>query len=298
MGGEVFLAGRPSPPRVERMEVVHTIPELRAAVARARRAGKTIGLVPTMGCLHAGHLALIQRAKQESGYVVVSIFVNPTQFGPNEDFSKYPRTFDADRAGSQQAGADLIFAPKTEDLYDPDASTHVRVAGISEGLCGEFRPGHFEGVATVVAMLFNVAQADLAVFGRKDLQQLAVIRRMVRDLHIPVRIVAHETVREANGVAMSSRNRYLSVEQLAQAKTIPAAMAAAKALAQTGVTEAVRLRDAAQTVLATQPALKTQYCEIIDLETMAKVTSTAGRKCAIAIACHLGTTRLIDNTDL
>ena len=280
------------------MEVVHTIPELRAAVARARQAGKAIGFVPTMGCLHEGHLSLIRRAKQETAFVVVSIFVNPTQFGPNEDFSKYPRTFAEDRAGCEAAGASLIFAPTAADFYPAGASTWVDVEGVSAKLCGEFRPGHFRGVATVVAMLFNAAQADVAVFGRKDLQQLAVIRRMVRDLHIPVRIIAHETIREPNGVAMSSRNRYLSAEQLTQAMAIPAAMAATKALAQAGVTDAARLRDAAQAVLATQPALKTQYCEIVDLETMAPVASTAGFKCAIAIACHLGATRLIDNADL
>lgn len=280
------------------MEVVHTIPELRAAIARARQAGKSVGFVPTMGCLHEGHLSLIRRAKEETTFVAVSIFVNPTQFGPNEDFSKYPRTFEDDRRGCQAAGADLIFAPTATDFYPAGASTWVDVEGVSAKLCGEFRPGHFRGVATVVAMLFNAVQADVAVFGRKDLQQLAVIRRMVRDLHLPVRILAHETIREPNGVAMSSRNRYLSPEQLAQATAIPAALAAAQALAKAGVTDAARLRAAANDVLAAQPALKPQYCEIVDLETMAPVASTAGLRCAIAIACHLGATRLIDNADL
>jgi pantoate--beta-alanine ligase len=280
------------------MEVVHTIPELRAAVARARQAGKSVGFVPTMGCLHEGHLSLIRRAKAESAFVAVSIFVNPTQFGPNEDFSKYPRTFEDDRRGCQAAGADLIFAPTAADFYPAGASTWVDVEGVSAGLCGEFRPGHFRGVATVVAMLFNAVQADVAVFGRKDLQQLAVIRRMVRDLRMPVRILAHETIREPNGVAMSSRNRYLSPEQLAQASAIPAALAAAQALAKAGVADAAKLRAAANDVLAAQPALKPQYCEIVDLETMAPVASVAGRRCAIAIACHLGATRLIDNADL
>jgi pantoate--beta-alanine ligase len=280
------------------MEVVHTIPELRSAIARARQAGKSVGFVPTMGCLHEGHLSLIRRAKEETSFVAVSIFVNPTQFGPNEDFSKYPRTFEDDRRGCQAAGADLIFAPTAADFYPAGASTWVDVEGVSAKLCGEFRPGHFRGVATVVAMLFNAVQADAAVFGRKDLQQLAVIRRMVRDLHMPVRILAHETVREPNGVAMSSRNRYLSPEQLAQATAIPAALAAAQALAKTGVTDAAKLRAAASDVLAAQPALKAQYCEIVDLETMAPVASTAGLRCAVAIACHLGATRLIDNADL
>jgi len=280
------------------MEVVHTIPELRAAVARARRSGKSVGFVPTMGCLHDGHLSLIRRAKTEAAYVVVSIFVNPTQFGPTEDFSKYPRTMEADRRGCEAAGADLIFAPTTEDFYPAGASTWVEVAGVSDGLCGTHRPGHFRGVATVVAMLFNAVQADLAVFGRKDLQQLAVIRRMVRDLHLPVRIVAHETVREADGLAMSSRNRYLTTEQRPQAATIAAAMAAAQALARGGMTDAGRLREAALEVLRGQPAIRVQYCEIVDRDTMAAVASTEGKTCAIAIAGHLGTTRLIDNADL
>jgi pantoate--beta-alanine ligase len=280
------------------MEVVHTIPELRAAVARARRSGKSVGFVPTMGCLHDGHLSLIRRAKTEAAYVVVSIFVNPTQFGPTEDFSKYPRTMEADRRGCEAAGADLIFAPTTEAFYPAGASTWVEVAGVSDGLCGTHRPGHFRGVATVVAMLFNAVQADLAVFGRKDLQQLAVIRRMVRDLHLPVRIVAHETVREADGLAMSSRNRYLTTEQRPQAATIAAAMAAAQALARGGMTDAGRLREAALEVLRGQPAIRVQYCEIVDRDTMAAVASTEGKTCAIAIAGHLGTTRLIDNADL
>ena len=280
------------------MVVAKTITELRTAVKSARQAGKAIGLVPTMGCLHAGHLSLIHRAKKESSFVVVSIFVNPTQFGPNEDFSKYPRTLEADLIGCEKAGADLVFVPTTAEFYPAGASTSISVGSVAEKLCGEFRPGHFQGVASVVAMLFNAVQCDVAIFGQKDLQQLAVIRQLTRDLGFPVRIIAHETVREPNGVAMSSRNRYLSPEQLTQATAIPAALAAAKALAENGVTEAARLREAASIVLAGQPALKLQYCEIVDLETMAPVPSTAGRRCALAIACHLGSTRLIDNAIL
>lgn len=280
------------------MEVVHTIPALRAAVARARQAGRTIGFVPTMGCLHEGHLSLIRRAKQETTFGVVSIFVNPTQFGPSEDFSQYPRTWDDDYEGCLAAGADLIFAPSAADFYPADASTWVNVEGVSAHLCGDCRPGHFRGVATVVAMLLNATQADVAVFGRKDLQQLAVIRRMVHDLCFPVKVVAHETIREASGLAMSSRNRYLSAEQRSQATAIPAALAAAQALARTGVSDAGQLRSAAVAVLLAQPALKLQYCEIVDLATMQPVTSIAERSCAIAVACHLGATRLIDNADL
>lgn len=278
------------------MQVVQTIPELRAAVAQARAAGRTVGFVPTMGCLHAGHLALVARARQEATFTVVSIFVNPTQFGPNEDFSRYPRTFEADRAACASAGADLIFAPTPADFYPADASTWVDVEGVSAGLCGEFRPGHFRGVATVVAMLFNAVQADVAVFGQKDLQQLAVIRRMVRDLHFPVRLIAHETVREPNGVAMSSRNRYLSPEDLQRATAIPAALAEARRLVADGTTDAALIRAAVAKCLAAEPALRLQYVGLVDRETMAPVTQVTPGRCALAVACHLGNTRLIDNT--
>ena len=174
----------------------------------------------------------------------------------------------------------------------------MQVAGVSAGLCGEFRPGHFAGVATVVAMLFNAAQADVAIFGRKDLQQLAVIRRLVRDLHFPVRIIAHETIRETDGLAMSSRNRYLATDDRKKAAVIPQALEAARKLAQSGVTDSAQLCSAATRLLAAEPAVRLQYCEIVDLESMAKVPDISSRKCAIAIACHLGATRLIDNLDL
>ncbi|MEY4033326.1 MAG: hypothetical protein RL492_520 [Verrucomicrobiota bacterium] len=280
------------------MQVVQTIPELRAAVAQARAAGRTVGFIPTMGCLHAGHLALVARARQEATFTVVSIFVNPTQFGPNEDFSRYPRTFEADRAACANAGADLIFAPTPADFYAADASTWVEVEGLSAGLCGEFRPGHFRGVATVVAMLFNAVQADVAVFGQKDLQQLAVIRRMVRDLHFPVRLIAHETVRESNGVAMSSRNRYLSPEDFQRATAIPAALAEARRLVAAGTTDAGQVRASVTARLAAEPALRLQYVELVDRETMAPVAQVTPGRCALAIACYLGNTRLIDNTEL
>lgn len=280
------------------MEVVHTIPELRAAVARARQAHRTVGLVPTMGCLHEGHLALIRQAKAEAGFVVVSIFVNPTQFGPQEDFAKYPRTLAADVAGSSAAGADLIFAPATEDFYAAGASTWVEETRVTQGLCGEFRPGHFRGVTTVVAMLFNAVQPDLAVFGRKDLQQLAALRRMTRDLLFPVRIIAHETVREPNGVALSSRNRYLSPTDFTKATAIPAALAVARALVDGGERDAGRVRAAAVARLAAEPALRPQYCEVVDALDLTPVTQVTPGRTILAVACHLGTTRLIDNADL
>ena len=280
------------------MEVVHNIPALRAAVAAARRAGRTIGLVPTMGCLHEGHLALIRQAKAETGFVVVSIFVNPTQFGPHEDFAKYPRTLEADIAGSAAAGADLVFAPATEDFYAVEPSTWVEETQVTQGLCGEFRPGHFRGVTTVVAMLFNAVQPDVAVFGRKDLQQLAAIRRMVRDLHFPVRIVAHATVRETSGLALSSRNRYLAPEDLPAAEAIPAALDLACALVKAGERDAERLRLAVRSRLESARRLQVQYCEVVDAETLRPVKTVTPGRTVVAVACHLGSTRLIDNQDL
>ncbi|MFM8903892.1 MAG: pantoate--beta-alanine ligase [Verrucomicrobiota bacterium] len=280
------------------MDVVRTVPELRKAVAAARTAGRRTGFVPTMGCLHEGHLALIRRAKERCEWVAVSIFVNPTQFGPGEDFGRYPRTLEEDLAGCRAAGASLVFAPGPEDFYPAGASTWVEETAVSQGLCGEFRPGHFRGVATVVAMLFNATQPDVAVFGRKDLQQLAVIRRMVRDLHMPVEIVAHETVREPDGLAMSSRNRYLSNEDRIRARAVPEALAAARAAVAAGETAADRVREAALDRLAREPAFRTQYCVVADAASLRPVERVTSGRTVIAVAGHLGATRLIDNCDL
>lgn len=280
------------------MDVVRTVPELRKAVAAARTAGLRTGFVPTMGCLHEGHLALIRRAKERCEWVAVSIFVNPTQFGPGEDYGRYPRTLEEDLAGCRAAGASLVFAPGPEDFYPAGASTWVEETAVSQGLCGEFRPGHFRGVATVVAMLFNATQPDVAVFGRKDLQQLAVIRRMVRDLHMPVEIVAHETVREPDGLAMSSRNRYLSAEDRVRARAVPEALAAAKAAVTAGETSADRVREAALDRLAREPAFRTQYCVVADAASLRPVERVTSGRTVIAVAGHLGATRLIDNCDL
>ncbi len=277
------------------MQVIQTVPELRAALERSRRNGQSVGFVPTMGCLHEGHLSLIRQARRETACVVVSIFVNPTQFGPQEDFARYPRTFESDCAQSQTAGADIIFAPNTEAFYAPNSSTWVEETQVTQGLCGTFRPGHFRGVTTVVAMLFNVVQPQIAYFGRKDLQQLGAIKRMVRDLHFPVKIVAHDTVRETNGVAMSSRNRYLSADELKQATAIPAALQAAQSAVQAGERSAAKIQAIALSRLQAESALKLQYCEVIDEETLQPVTQIVPGKTAIAVACYLGKTRLIDN---
>lgn len=280
------------------MQVVRTVRELRRAVAAAKASRRKVGLVPTMGCLHEGHRALIRHAKGLCEWVAVSIFVNPTQFGPGEDFARYPRTFEQDLEACASAGAALVFAPEKEDFYAEGASTWVEETAVSQGLCGEFRPGHFRGVATVVAMLFNAAQPDVAVFGRKDLQQLAVIRRMVRDLHMPVEIVAHETVREDDGLAMSSRNRYLSADERLRARAVPEALAAARAAVTAGERDAGKVRAAAMERLGREPAFRTQYCVIADAETLRAVTKIAPGRTVLAVAGYLGATRLIDNCDL
>ena len=280
------------------MLVVNTITELRQILAAQRQAGRTIGLVPTMGCLHEGHLALVKRARREADFTVVSIFVNPTQFGPNEDFSKYPRTFEADCEACNKASVDLIFAPSVEEFYPKNANTWVDVEKVTTGLCGAFRPGHFRGVSTVVAMLFNVIQPTCAVFGRKDLQQCVVIKQMVHDLHIPVKVIIDETVREPSGLAMSSRNRYLTPEELQKATAIPAACKVAQELVQKGETNPILIEKAAVKRLTQDASLRIQYLKVVHRETLSEVTKIIPGECALALACYLGNTRLIDNVDL
>jgi len=280
------------------MLVVNTITKLRQTLAAQRQAGRTIGLVPTMGCLHEGHLALVKRARSEADFTVVSIFVNPTQFGPNEDFSKYPRTFEADCEACDKASVDLIFAPSVEEFYPKNANTWVDVEKVTTSLCGAFRPGHFRGVSTVVAMLFNVIQPTCAVFGRKDLQQCVVIKQMVHDLHIPVKVIIDETVREPSGLAMSSRNRYLTPEELQKATAIPAACKVAQELVQKGETNPILIEKAAVKRLTQDASLRIQYLKVVHRETLSEVTKIIPGECALALACYLGNTRLIDNVDL
>ena len=280
------------------MLVVNTITELRQTLAAQRQAGRTIGLVPTMGCLHEGHLALVKRARSEADFTVVSIFVNPTQFGPNEDFSKYPRTFEADCEACDKASVDLIFAPSVEEFYPKNANTWVDVEKVTTGLCVAFRPGHFRGVSTVVAMLFNVIQPTCAVFGRKDLQQCVVIKQMVHDLHIPVKVIIDETVREPSGLALSSRNRYLTPEELQKATAIPAACRVAQELVKKGETNPILIEKAAVKRLTQDASLRIQYLKVVHRETLSEVTKIIPGECALALACYLGNTRLIDNVDL
>ncbi|MEI7602261.1 MAG: pantoate--beta-alanine ligase [Opitutae bacterium] len=280
------------------MLVVNTITELRQILATQRQAGRTIGLVPTMGCLHEGHLALVKRARSEADFTIVSIFVNPTQFGPNEDFSKYPRTFEADCDACDKASVDLIFAPSVEEFYPQNAHTWVDVEKVTAGLCGAFRPGHFRGVSTVVAMLFNVIQPTCAVFGRKDLQQCVVIKQMVHDLHIPVKVIIDETVREPSGLALSSRNRYLTPEELHKATAIPAACKVAQDLVLKGETNPILIEKAAFKRLTQDASLRVQYLKVVHRETLSEVTKIIPGECVLALACYLGNTRLIDNVDL
>jgi len=279
------------------LEVVSTVAAARAAIRAARKGGALIGVAPTMGALHEGHLSLIRRAKAECGYVVVTLFVNPTQFGPAEDLSRYPRPFEADCELSAGAGADLMFAPPVEEVYPAGFATYVNVEGLTQGLCGGSRPTHFRGVTTVVSKLFNMLQPDRAYFGEKDYQQLQVIRRMTRDLDFPVEIVPCPIVREADGLAMSSRNRYLSPEERLSALSLSRALAAARDAFAAGEREASTLAAVARGVLDADPQVRTDYVELVDAESLEPVERLE-RPAVLAVAAFLGKTRLIDNTVL
>jgi pantoate--beta-alanine ligase len=247
-----------------------------------------------MGALHEGHLSLVRAAKAGCEAVVASIFVNPTQFGPNEDFSKYPRTFEADCALLKAEGVDAVFAPAPEEMYRPGSATFVEVAGLSDSLDGASRPGHFRGVATVVAKLFLAAEPDRAYFGQKDAAQVAVLRRMVADLGLPVELVVCPIVREADGLAMSSRNRYLSQEERRQALVLSRALHAVQRRAQSGERETSLLAEAARQVFATEPAVRVDYIAAVDWRTLLPVEEAAPGT-LFAVAAWIGQTRLIDN---
>ncbi len=276
------------------MQVATTIAEIRAWVREARAAGKTIGFVPTMGALHAGHTSLIETAAKRCDYVVVSIFVNPTQFGPGEDFEKYPRPLDQDLAMCEQHGADAAFAPSRTEMYPRDNLTWVTVEKVSEPLCGRFRPGHFRGVATVCAKLFNIVGADLAFFGQKDAQQVAVIQRMVADLNLPLEIVVCPTVREPDGLAMSSRNQYLSPQERKEATVIYRSLQRSAELIRAGEVDAARIADEMRRVLRQVPVLRVEYASLVDAVSLEDLQQVKGRV-LVAVAARLGLTRLIDN---
>ncbi len=262
----------------------------------ARRGGRAIAFVPTMGALHEGHLTLMRAARErvgDKGLVAVSIFVNPTQFGPNEDFNRYPRELDADVARCATASVDLVFAPEPAAMYREGERTRVNVAAITEPLCGRFRPGHFEGVATVVAKLFALVGRSTAVFGRKDYQQLQVIRRMATDLFFPIDVVGIATVRESDGLAMSSRNRYLSPADRERALVIPTALGAAVRRWESGERDVAALRDEVEATIRTRVD-SIDYVEIRDADSLGDVAPGAARA-VLAVAIRIGTTRLIDN---
>jgi pantoate--beta-alanine ligase len=276
------------------MLVLHTIAETRAACARIRLAGKTLGLVPTMGALHAGHLSLVRAAQASCDAVAVSIFVNPTQFGPKEDFASYPRTLEEDCRTLEAAGVDLVFAPSVQEMYPSGATTFVEVAGLSDRLDGASRPGHFRGVATVVAKLLNIFTPEHAFFGQKDAAQVAVLRKMVSDLRFAVQLDVCPIVREPDGLAMSSRNRNLSDEQRRQASVLSRALLAVQQKAQSGEHESSKLLAEALSVLAGEPAAQLDYCRIVDPDTLEDIANV-DKGALLAVAARVGATRLIDN---
>lgn len=277
------------------MNTVKTVRELRAAISQARAEGKQIGFVPTMGNLHAGHAALVEKAAQRADFVVASIFVNPLQFGPNEDLDSYPRSLAADQEKLFEAGCNLLFTPDVEEMYPNGMAgqTRVSVAGVSEGLCGASRPGHFEGVATVVTKLFHLVQPDLAVFGQKDFQQLAVIRTLVRDLNMPIQIIGEPTVRAEDGLALSSRNGYLNAEQRAAAPTLYRNLSQMAEAIKGGERDFAKLIAAAQ---AQQLAagFRPDYLEVREANSL-RPANADDRHLVILVAAFIGSTRLIDN---
>jgi len=273
--------------------ILRSVASLRAQVAQWRKAGLRVAFVPTMGALHDGHLSLVKAGLAEADRVAVSIFVNPTQFGPNEDFAAYPRTEEADVAKLEGAGAHAVYAPSVEEMYPAGAATTVHVAGVTEGLCGDFRPGHFDGVATVVAKLLNQAQPDVALFGEKDFQQLQVIRRLVRDLDIPVAIRGVPTLREADGLAMSSRNAYLSAQERATAPVLHRTLASAAVRLQGGAEAEPVLKDGVAAILAAGFG-SVDYLELRAAEDLAPL-ARLDRPARLIVAARLGKARLIDN---
>jgi pantoate--beta-alanine ligase len=279
------------------MKICASISEARSACRDARANHRRVGLVPTMGALHEGHLSLVRAARAQCDVVAVSIFVNPTQFGPAEDLSKYPRQFERDCRLLEQEGVDILFAPSIEEMYPQGAISWVVVEGLSEKLDGRSRPGHFRGVTTVVAKLFHVIEPDAAYFGQKDAAQLAVIRRMVRDLDFPVEIVACPIVREADGLAMSSRNAYLNREERQRALVLQRSLQEARRQFDAGERLAARLIAAAKEVFVREPQVRLDYFEVVDPETLDPVEHISGRT-LVAVAAFVGTTRLIDNVVL
>ncbi len=279
------------------MKIISSPEEMRGFSEAARLKGEKISLVPTMGALHEGHLSLVREAKRRGGICVVSIYVNPTQFGPSEDFANYPRRMEEDLAACEREGVDAVFAPKDSDIYPPDASTSVNEDSISRNLCGKTRPRHFQGVTTIVAILFNIVRPHFAIFGAKDAQQVAVIKRMARDLFFDVEIVEAPIIREESGLALSSRNKYLDPIERAGAKRIHEALLSGKALIGEGCTNVDRVK-AHVTNVVTNAKTRVIYVEVVDRETSLPIQAVAPGKSRISIAVWYGQTRLIDNIEV
>lgn len=278
----------------ERFIVCTSGTELRRVLGAARRDGRTIGCVPTMGALHAGHVSLFERARAAADIVVATIFVNPTQFGPQEDFSKYPRPIEADLEACRAAGVDLVFLPAAEELYPPGFSTWVTVERLSEGFEGDVRPTHFRGVATIVLKLLNIVQPDLAFFGQKDFQQQAILRQMVRDLNVPVEVVTCPTIREPDGLALSSRNVYLSPAERRAATVLSRGLQLAERQLRDGSPEINAVVEDVRSLLKSEPLVEPDYVAIVDPDTLAPLECPQPRM-AVLVAARLGATRLIDN---
>lgn len=276
------------------MQIVKTIDEVRSAVKQWKREGLSVGLVPTMGFLHEGHKSLIERAVKENDKVVVSDFVNPTQFGPTEDLASYPRDLDRDAKLCEEAGAALLFNPEPEEMYFDDRTTSVNMEGLTKQLCGKSRPIHFSGVCTVVSKLFHIVTPDRAYFGEKDAQQLAVIKRMVRDLNFDIEIVGCPIIREEDGLAKSSRNTYLSEEERKAAVILNQSLKIGKEMVENGEKDAAKVKEAIVKNLTTEPLAKIDYVEVVDFYTIEPITTIEG-SVLTAIAVYIGKTRLIDN---
>jgi pantoate--beta-alanine ligase len=276
------------------MDIVRRSRAMKEACALARVQGKIIGFVPTMGALHDGHVSLVRRVKAQADLTVVSIFVNPTQFGPREDFALYPRELPRDAELLANEGVDLLFAPEPDEIYPPGASTHVEGAGLSDKLEGKSRPGHFRGVATVVTKLLSIVTPHVAAFGQKDAQQSIIVKALVRDLMLNVEILVLPTRREEDGVAMSSRNAFLSPDERRAARAIPRALDAAKAVFDAGERDAAKILAAAGHVLGSEPLLRVDYVELVDMEQLDPVVKVHG-DVLLAVAVAAGGTRLIDN---
>lgn len=276
------------------MEVAETIKSVRRLVKAARSKGNKIGLVPTMGALHIGHICLIEKAVKECDFVVVSIFINPTQFGPAEDFEKYPRSFESDLEICRKAGVDIVFAPSPQEMYKKENLTWVNVEKLTEPLCGRSRPRHFRGVTTVCAKLFNIVEPDVAYFGQKDAQQAIVIKRMVADLNMPLEIVVCPTVREPDGLAVSSRNKYLSEQQRKDATCIYKSLKKCESLVEAGTTDSKTIIGEMKQILNQVSSIEIEYISIVDAESLQELERIAGKALA-AVAVKIGSARLIDN---